>query len=184
MANLIEKTDIGAYIQFTDNIPDKDIDPHITNVQNFTVQPLIDETMWTNIQTILTNPSHSFPELETFYETYIKPWVCFVTGYEFLIWHGNNITQFGVRVMNEETSVGIAPQDRAQLTQNVKNNGNAAYSRMRKALADADYTFDSIVYNTVTQKNRGNKTQISRIGGVKFNSDNCVNPLDVCPRNC
>ena len=180
MANLIEKTDIKNYVQFSDNIEDRMIDNHITNVQNFTVEPLIDNVMWTNIQTIITNPSHSFPQLETFFEDYIKAWVCFLTAYEFMVWQGNNVTQYGIRVMNEDTSTQIAPQDKAVILQNIKNNGNAAYNRMNKALSDADYTFDSIKYGSVSNKSRGNKLQIGRVG-IKLNNRDCINPLDVCP---
>lgn len=184
MANLIDKEFIKNVVQFTDNIVDRMVDNHITNVQYLEVQPLIDTVMWDNIQEILSNPSHSFPELETFFETYIKGWVAFLTAYQIYVWHGNNITQYGIRVMNEDTSVAIAPQDRAVLLQSIKNNAIAAYNRMRKALSDANNTFDGLTYNDVANKNRGNKLQIRRVGGINLNDrfhDN-QNLDNLCPR--
>ena len=183
MANLIDKEDIKVYVQFSDNIEDRMVDNHIANVQRLAVEPLINDTMWDNIQEILTNPSHSFPELETFYEDYLKRWVCFLTAYEIYVWHGNNITQFGVRVMNEDTSVAIAPEDRAVLLQSIKNNGIAAYNLVRKTLSTLEYTLDGITYDDVCKKDRGNKTQIGRIG-IKIKKEFNQNYDRGCPYDC
>jgi hypothetical protein len=160
---LISKSDLKTYIQFSDNIPDRLVDFHIKQVQELVIEPLIDVTMLANIEAELATPS-TYPQLGLFFTNFMKAWICNNVAYSIYSQHGINITQFGVVVINEDTSTPVAPQDRANLLQTVKNNGNAYYMRMRKALEDADFTFDTIKYDDITRPKRGINLGIGRVG--------------------
>ena len=85
-----------------------------------------------------------------------------------------------MRVMNEDTSQPIAPEDRAMLLQTVKNNANAYWLRLDKKLSDDNYTYDNITYNSENcKKDKGVNLGIKRVSrvGKRFNrfNDNTEN---------
>ena len=176
---LISKSDLKTYVQFSDNIEDRLIDFHILTVQETEIEPLLDPIMFANLEIVVSNPSHTYPELEALFDNYIKAWICNRTIYSFYSEHGMNITQYGIRVMNEDTSQPVAPEDRAVLLQRVKNKANAYWLRLDKKLSDDNYTYDGITYSKDCQENKGVNLGIKRVSrvGKRFNpfNDNTEN---------
>lgn len=163
---LITKEDLKEYVQFSDNIEDRLIDFHIKMIQETVVEPLFDKTLFVNLNEIVNNPAHVFPELEILFEDFIKPWIANKTIYSFYAQHGINVTQYGMRVMNEDTSQPIAPEDRSMLLQTVKNNANAYWLRLDKKMTDDNFTYDNITYKDVCNGKAINIgiQRISRVG--------------------
>jgi hypothetical protein len=168
---LITKTELKTYLQFSDKIEDRLIDFHIKLVQETIIEPLLDPIMFANLEQVVSNPSNTYPELATLFEDYIKAWICHKTIYSFYSQHGINVTQYGMRVMNEDTSQPVAPEDRAMLLQTVKNNANAYWLRLDKRMADDNYTYDNITYKDDCQKNKAINLGVKRVSrvGRRFN---------------
>lgn len=180
MQMLISKSNLVTYCQFTDNIEDRLINPIIQDTQDLEIEPLIDPVMFTNFN-LIVGGSTLFPQLKSFFDNYVKQWICFTTYYNFCTVHGINVTQYGIRVNNEDTSVPVDPQDRAKFNQAYKNKGNAYYLRMNKELDAKAYTFDNIKYDEVCAKDRGNTLVVGRVGANRvvyptdFNGNNYYN---------
>jgi len=173
---LINKQDLKTYVQFSDNIEDRLIDFHILTVQETEIEPLLDPIMFANLEQVVSNPSNTYPELADLFEKYIKAWICNRTIYSFYSEHGINVTQYGMRVMNEDTSQPVAPEDRAVLLQRVKNKANAYWLRLDKKMADDNYTYDNITYQKDCQKNKGINLGMKRVSrvGSRFNPFNDI----------
>jgi hypothetical protein len=173
---LINKQDLKTYVQFSDNIEDRLIDFHILTVQETEIEPLLDPIMFANLEQVVSNPSNTYPELADLFEKYIKAWICNRTIYSFYSEHGINVTQYGMRVMNEDTSQPVAPEDRAVLLQRVKNKANAYWLRLDKKMADDNYTYDNITYKKDCQKNKGINLGMKRVSrvGSRFNPFNDI----------
>jgi hypothetical protein len=173
---LINKQDLKTYVQFSDNIEDRLIDFHILTVQETEIEPLLDPIMFANLEQVVSNPSNTYLELADLFEKYIKAWICNRTIYSFYSEHGINVTQYGMRVMNEDTSQPVAPEDRAVLLQRVKNKANAYWLRLDKKMADDNYTYDNITYQKDCQKNKGINLGMKRVSrvGSRFNPFNDI----------
>lgn len=172
MTPLITKAELKTYVQFSDNIEDRLIDFHIKKVQETIVQPLLDAIMYANLEIIAASPSNSYPELEALFDDYIKAWIANSVVYSFYSQHGINITQYGIRVMSEDTSQPVAPEDRAMLLQTVKNDANAYWLRLDKKVKDDNYTYDGITYNDENcRNNKGVNLGVKAIArvGRRFN---------------
>ena len=163
---LVNKQDLVDKCQFSNNIEDRLVNPIITDTEQLQIEPVLNEDMYTNLQAIVGG-SGNFPELEAFFENYIKQWICFITCYQFYSVHGINVTQYGLRVMNEDTSVPVDPTDRAAFLQHYKNNGQAYLLRMNKSLDKANYTFDGIKYENPCAKKNGNNLIVGRVGAKR-----------------
>jgi len=64
----------------------------------------------------------------------------------FLLWHGANVTQFGTRQINEETSVEISDKRRGELLAEVRNEINVYLSRLNKNFNSVKGIFDGVTY--------------------------------------
>lgn len=160
---LITKTELKTYLQFSDKIEDRLIDFHIKKVQETIIEPLLDPAMFTNLLAIVGG-STSYPYLEDLLNDYIKAWIAYNVGYSFYAQHGVNVSQYGLVVINEDTSTPLAPQDRSNLLATTKNDANTYYLRLRKKLSDDNFTYDSIKYDDVTNPKRGMNAVIGRVG--------------------
>lgn len=171
MANLITKDDFGAYVQWSNNIPAANVDYHCADSQNFDVEPIMPtavvsgNNMLTDIIAALAEDPQTKPELIAFYNAYVKPLLVLNAYRRFLLVHGINITQFGSRVNNEETSNEISDKRRAEIMADAESKANVYLAKMTAALKLADYTYDTIVYDyqdCSTSKPRA-KTRIAAI---------------------
>lgn len=96
--------------------------------------PVAGNTNWTEI------------ELMTFWTDYIKPYFILSAYARFLLWHGANITQYGTRQNNEDTSVEITDKRRGELLAETKEMINVYLSNLNKQFDSVGGTFDSTNY--------------------------------------
>lgn len=89
-------------------------------------------------------------ELGTFYIKYLKPYLVFKSFSRFLLWIGRNITQYGLREMNEETSVPVSDEGRSALIKDIKGKASIWENRISNYLCDVHWTFDTIKYEVDT----------------------------------
>lgn len=167
---LISKSDLKTYAQFSDNIEDRLINFHIQKVQDTQIEPLLDPIMFANLEIIVASPSNSYPELETLFDNYIKPWIAYNVIYSFYTQHGINVTQYGMRVASEDTSQPVAPEERAVMLRTIQTDANNYYLRFQKQLYKDDLTYDGITYTDVCEKNKGVNVGMKAINrvGKKF----------------
>lgn len=85
-------------------------------------------------------------ELGVLFENYIVPFASLATMRNFLVWHGINFTQFGVRISDESTSIPIDNDTRGRLIDHVKTHEMSYLNKLRKYLAKKNFTFDSVKY--------------------------------------
>lgn len=152
MTQLIDKEDFGAYVKFSDNIRAADVDFHCKDAQNFDAYPIMPlavvsgNNMVTDIETAVNESPVTKPELVAFFNDYLKPFLVCKAYARFLLWAGRNITQFGLRVNNEETSTEVTDKSRAEMIADIEHKCNVYLARMTTNLYDTDYTYDGVVY--------------------------------------
>lgn len=85
--------------------------------------------------------------LLTLWLSYIKPfWICKAST-RFLLWHGRNITQYGLRNNIEDTSEALSDKARAELINDLESKATHYHTQLRKTMSDANYTYDGTVYS-------------------------------------
>lgn len=168
MAALIDKDDFGALVRWSDNLPASAIDTHILNAQKFDVRPVMPVTktggvnMLDNIETAVNESPVTKPELVELFNDYVKPLLVFKAYAQFLLWHGTNVVQYGLRRNIEDTSENISDKLRAELIADTEAKANSYLAEFKKALEDASYTFDDVVYQYSGTKPKA-KTRISAV---------------------
>lgn len=105
-------------------------------------------------------------ELGTFFITFIKPFLVFKAFARFMTWVGRNITQYGLREMNEETSNPVDEEGRQVLIVDIKGKASIWYSRMKNYLSDVHWTFDTIKYDVDSEDYKEYPTKTFRIRSV------------------
>lgn len=169
MPNLINKDDFGAYVQWSNNIPAANVDYHCADAQNFDVEPIMPtavvsgNNMLTDIIAALAESPVTKPELVAFYGAYVKPLLVLNAYRRFLLVHGINNTQFGLRVNNEETSNEITDKRRGEIMSDAQQKANVYLAKMTAELKAVDYTFDNIVYQYACAKKPRANTRIAAI---------------------
>jgi len=158
MATLIDKDDFSAYVKWSANILASQVDTHCSDAQLFDVKPIMptakvsENNMLTDIETAINESPVTKPELVELFNSYIKPLLVLNAYRRFLLWHGVNIAQFGLRKNIEETSESITDKQRAELMADTEAKTNAYLAEFKKALKDASYTFDDVVYQYTSEK--------------------------------
>ena len=171
MTQLIDKDDFGTYVKWSNNIPAADVNFHCKDAQNFDAYPIMPlavvsgNNLITDIETAINASPVTRPELITFFEDFVKPYLVLCAYKRFALLHGINVTQFGFRVNNEDTSNETDKEKLANLMADALHKSNVYLARLTDGLKDADYTFDNIVYsfnNCETTKPRA-KTRIKAV---------------------
>lgn len=139
---LIQKSEFKTYVDFSDNISDKKLNYQINDAQIFDLQPIVPEDFYADLFSL-----SSRPELTVLLDDYIKPYLICSAFARYLLWTGRNISQFGIRTNNEDTSTEISDKARAELIADINNKKAWYLARFKKAIYDADYTYDSVVYD-------------------------------------
>lgn len=153
MTQLIDKDDFGQYVKWSDNIPARDVDFHCKDAQNFDAVPIMPlavvshNNLITDIETAILESPVTRPELLSFYADFVKPYLVLNAYRRFLLWSGRNLTQYGLRINNEETSTEVTDKARAEMMADALHKGNVYLARLTDGLKDADYTFDDIIYS-------------------------------------
>lgn len=141
---LIIKSEFRTYYKLGANVGnDGELDAYIQKTQELNFKQTVPAALYTDLLGSLT----ARPELEAFLNDYIKPFLISKTYERFLLWHGNNINQYGIRNNVEDTSQQISTTNRAELINDVKSDSNAFLALMNKQASDANFTFDGVVYD-------------------------------------
>lgn len=200
---IIKKEYFPEFFQFSLNIQNEYVDPHIRNAEMQDILPKIGKAMYDALSPMEAIPTSwvsstnyaigsivlfngaiykatatttnnqpdvssqwNLSELFTFFWGYIRPFGVFACFREFLIHHGINITQFGLRVSDEATSFAADGNTRASMLDNARRRMSQYESAMNNKLCEVNWTFDNIKYEidtTVYKKSTKNKFKISSL---------------------
>lgn len=140
---LIIKSEFRTYCKLGANVgKDSELDSYIRDMQELEFLPTVDDTFYND----LIGDLSLRPELSNFLNNNIKPYLISGAYEKFLLWHGNNISQFGIRNNNEDTSQQISDRTRGELIADVRRKTNAYQAIFKRELFRADYTFDGVAY--------------------------------------
>lgn len=149
---LIDKDDFGQYVQFSNNLRSENVDFHCMDAQNFDFAELFPNatvsgnTFLADIETALSESPVTRPELVAFFNEFVKGYLVCKAYARLLLWLGRNITQFGLRVNNEDTSTEVSDTARAALIADINSKANVYLIKMQKRFETVNGTFDTIVY--------------------------------------
>jgi len=169
MVQLIDKDDFGTYVKFSDNLRAADVDFHCKDAQNFDAYPIMpvavvsDNNIVLDVENAINESPVTRPELLEWFTDYLKPFLVCKAYARLLLWQGRNVTQFGLRVNNEETSSELTDKNRAELIADIEHKCNVYLARLTDNLKDTDYTYDLIVYEQSCQTKPRAKTRIKAI---------------------
>jgi hypothetical protein len=114
-----------------------------------------------------TNPlDWEVNQLGTFFYNFLRQFLVFSSYGRFLLWIGTNLTQYGLREINEETSVAVSDQRRAELITDIKQKANIWLTRLRNELCEVNFTFDNVNYNIDNSNYRLNPRKTFKIRPV------------------
>lgn len=166
---LIDKTDFGTYVKWSSNIPERDVNLHCLDAQEIDARPIMPlavvsgNNMIDDIITALTESPVTRPELVSFFNTYLKPFLVCKAYARVLLWHGRNLSQYGLRVNQEDTSTEVSDKARGEMIADAQSKANVYWAKISGNLKVTSYTYDGIIYsNSCTLKSRP-KTRISAV---------------------
>jgi hypothetical protein len=140
---LIIKSEFRTFCKLGANVgKDSELDSFIQDMQELEFRSTMDEPFYIDVTGDLSNK----PQLQSFLDTYIKPYLICGAYEKFLLWHGNNVSQFGIRNNIEDTSQQVSDKTKGELLADIKRKTNAYLSIMTRELYRSNYTFDGIVY--------------------------------------
>lgn len=165
--SLIAKSDIASRVpEFSIEVPDRKILPHINNAELYDLKPLFPLAFYNKLN---NSPG---AELTTFINTYIKPVLVFQAYLRYLPVAGINATQFGMVHISDQASMPVSDQRISIILANTKSLLSVALTDMYNALLDANYTYDAIVYDFKLYKQSSDPTKRSyMIRGIKAKGD-------------
>ena len=141
----LTKQDIATYFEWTNNILDKDIDPHIRRARDKDFKPIVPIAFYDAF--LAETCGSPTTELCTFYNDFIKPlWAAF-TFQRYLLWAGANVTQFGLVRNLEPTSEPISDKQRGELMNDVQGDINTYLADFYRELNDNLNIFDGVEYD-------------------------------------
>jgi len=93
-------------------------------------------------------PSVNWSEIQllTFWTDFVKPYFEACAYYRFLLWHGANVTQYGSRQNNEDTSIEISDKRKGELLADIKGKQDILLARLTKRFSDVNGTLDGVQY--------------------------------------
>lgn len=141
---LIIKSEFITYVKLGANVSKNgDIESYIKDMQELEFKPIVPNDFYLAITGTLTSTS----ELQALLNDYVKPYLISGSYEKFLLWHGRNVSQYGLRENNEDTSVGISDKARAELMADIRRKTNIYQAEMLNQIKEANYTFDGVTYN-------------------------------------
>lgn len=140
---LIIKSDFKHFVKLGKNIKDEDLDLHIRDAQDVDFFSWANDTFYSDLMDNLSTK----PELTSLFETYVKPYLIFTAYYKFMLWHGANVSQYGTRQNQENTSQEISDKRRAELLGDIQSKVNVYLNRLKDKLKDDEYTYDGVEYD-------------------------------------
>jgi hypothetical protein len=100
----------------------------------------------TNSKPSAANTDWSEIQLMSFWTDYVKPYFLACAYYNFLNWHGANVTQYGLRQNQEDTSQEVSDKRKGELMASVSGKKDSYLARLTKRFNDVNKTFDEVVY--------------------------------------
>jgi hypothetical protein len=151
-----QKSDFPTFVQFSMNIEDRLINPHIEDAYKFDVRPQL-ETLGVDIYNY-DGSLATKPQLKAFYQDYILEWWIRLAYKRFIAVHGKNITQFGFTQTKDPggTFDQLEPADRAVILKQISNDASVCFNYALKQ----EWKFDDITY----RKPGGCHTRTSSFG--------------------
>lgn len=166
---LIIDSEFRAQVRLGANVgKNNELDPFIRDFQITEFEPLVSDVFYSDI----TGDLSLRPELQSFLDEYIKPYLIYGTYEKFLLWHGRNVSQFGLRQNNEDTSEAISDKARGELMADARGQANIYLNKMNRQLLKVNHKFDSVTYEYMNyiDFNRGKpNTGIKQVGAVRNN---------------
>lgn len=86
-------------------------------------------------------------ELYTLFDNHLKPFLICSAFSRYLLWTGRNISQFGIRTNNEDSSTEISDKARAELIADIENQSVYYWSGFLKQIKCDSYTYDGVTYD-------------------------------------
>ncbi len=150
----ITKIDIAAVAEdLTLNIEDRLVDPHVDKAFDLDFTSVVPAALLTAIAALnVTSDAMAKPQLIAFYNTYFKKAWCHLSYVRFLIFHGNNVTQFGIVNKLAENTAQVDTDTRNYMVKNVSNDAQVYVARMQTELVTKNYTFDSTSYGVAVNE--------------------------------
>lgn len=137
-----KKSDFPTFVQFSMNIEDRLINPHIEDAYKFDVRPQL-ETLAVDIYSYDSSLTTK-PELKTFFQDYILEWWIRLAYKRFIAVHGKNVTQFGFTSTKDPqgTFDQLEAADRSVILKQITSD---AATCLNYALQQT-WTFDTVTY--------------------------------------
>ena len=167
MYQLINKDDFSGIVKWSSNISERDVNFYCVEAQKFDtyhIMPIAKvsgNNIVLDIETAIQESPITKPELVNFYNEYVKPFIVCKAYERLLLLHGRNVTQFGLRVNNEETSNEISDKARGEWIEQTAHKANVYMNDMFAKMKEANFTFDGVVYI-----DKSKKKTISRINAI------------------
>lgn len=146
----LTKAELASVVeQFTTNIEDRLINPHIVKTIEIGFENIIPQSLIDAIVAMDLNASGN-DNLKIFYNKYFKQVWSYSAYLRFFTWHGNNITQFGlVNIVDDNTRV-ISDKVRGELINNIERDKQVYLTRMLNKLVAINYTIDGVSYGKLS----------------------------------
>lgn len=169
---LVIKSEFRIFCKLGANVGrDAELEQFIRDMQELTFRATIDEPFYQDC----IGDTSARPQLQSFINEFIKPYIICGAYEKFLLWHGNNISQFGIRQNNEDTSEAVSDKIRGELIADTKRKTNAYLSIMNRELKTLNYTFDGVAYTFFDDSNKRfakRNIGIKQVGNSNVNNDN------------
>lgn len=132
----------------------------------------------TNSMPTVLNSDWEELQLMTFWTDYVQPYFMCCSYYRFLNWHGANVTQYGVRQNNEDTSNEVTDKRKGELMADIAGKQDIFLARLTSYFNGVNQTLDEVAY-AYDSKDSQELTKGVRIWGVKKRSPKTFR--DCCP---
>jgi hypothetical protein len=151
-----QKSDFPTFVQFSLNIEDRLISPHIEDAYKFDVRPQLE-----SLAVDIYNYDQSLgtkPQLKTFFQDYILEWWVRLAYKRFIALHGKNVTQYGFTQTKDPggTFDQLEAADRAVILKQISSDAAVC---LNYALQQ-DWIFDTVTY----RKPGGCRPRVSSFG--------------------
>lgn len=137
---LVSKADFPGLVPFSPAIPEDQINLHISNAEKRDLRPLFGKPFLDALN------GERGPELDSFFEEFVKPFLVLAAFVRFLPVHGRNITQFGVTKLADNTFEQVSNEERGEILKQSRTDLSQAEQQLRNAFNEVDGTFDGVNY--------------------------------------
>jgi hypothetical protein len=150
----LTKTELAGVVeQFTINIEDRLINPHITKAIEIGFENIMPPALLGAIVALdLSGGGHT--DLKDFYNSYFKQVWSYAAYIRFLKWHGNNVTQFGLATVNDESTTIVSDKTRGVLINSTERDYEVYLKRALNRIIEKNNTFDGVSYAKLTNVRR------------------------------